>query len=150
MNVNDLIAIDTHTHAEVSCRQPADAFWLPFEQASAKYFKSGRRPTIAETIDYYRERKIGLVMFTVDSEFEIGNRRISNDEVAEAAAANSDIMIAFASIDPHKKGSNCGRARLATFDSPTELPAGVCHVWVAGEAIVADGRITGRRPGRVL
>ena len=38
----------------------------------------------------------------------------------------------------------------ATFDSPTELPAGVCHVWVAGEAIVADGRITGRRPGRVL
>ncbi len=46
MNVNDLIAIDTHTHAEVSCRQPADAFWQPFEQASAKYFKSGRRPTI--------------------------------------------------------------------------------------------------------
>ena len=38
----------------------------------------------------------------------------------------------------------------ATFNSPTELPAGVCHVWVAGEAIVADGRITGRRPGRVL
>jgi N-acyl-D-amino-acid deacylase len=38
----------------------------------------------------------------------------------------------------------------ATFDSPTELPTGVCHVWVAGEAIVADGRITGRRPGRVL
>ncbi len=41
-------------------------------------------------------------MFTVDSEFEIGNRRIPNEEVAEAAAANSDIMIAFASIDPHK------------------------------------------------
>jgi len=38
----------------------------------------------------------------------------------------------------------------ATFDSPTELPAGICHVWVAGEAILADGRITGRRPGRVL
>ena len=38
----------------------------------------------------------------------------------------------------------------ATFDSPAELSAGVCHVWVAGEAIVADGRITGRRPGRVL
>ena len=102
MNVNDLIAIDTHTHAEVSCRQPADAFWAPFEQASAKYFKSGRRPTIPETIAYYRERKIGLVMFTVDSEFEIGNKRISNEEVAEAAAENSDIMIAFASIDPHK------------------------------------------------
>jgi predicted TIM-barrel fold metal-dependent hydrolase len=41
-------------------------------------------------------------MFTVDSEFQIGNRRIPNDEIAEAAAANSDMMIAFASIDPHK------------------------------------------------
>ena len=102
MNVNDLVAIDVHTHAEVSCRQPADAFWQPYEDAANKYFKAGKRPTIAETIAYYRERKIGLVMFTVDSEFEIGNRRIPNDEVAEAAAANSDMMIAFASIDPHK------------------------------------------------
>ena len=111
MNVKDLIAIDTHTHAEVSCRQPADAFWLPFEEASAKYFKSGRRPTISETIVYYRERKIGLVMFTVDSEFEIGNRRIPNEEVAEAAAANSDMMIAFASIDPHKGMAGVREAR---------------------------------------
>jgi N-acyl-D-amino-acid deacylase len=38
----------------------------------------------------------------------------------------------------------------ATFDDPTELAAGVHHVWVGGEAIVADGRVTGRRPGRVL
>ncbi len=38
----------------------------------------------------------------------------------------------------------------ATFDDPTELPAGVSHVWVAGEAIVAEGRVTGLRPGRVL
>jgi N-acyl-D-amino-acid deacylase len=38
----------------------------------------------------------------------------------------------------------------ATFDSPTELPTGVCHVWVAGEAIVSDGHVTGRRPGRVV
>ncbi len=38
----------------------------------------------------------------------------------------------------------------ATFDTPTELAAGVHHVWVAGETVVADGRITGQRPGRVL
>ncbi len=38
----------------------------------------------------------------------------------------------------------------ATFDDPTELAAGVHHVWVRGEAIVANGRVTGRRPGRVL
>ena len=38
----------------------------------------------------------------------------------------------------------------ATFDEPTELASGVRQVWVAGEAVVADGRVTGRRPGRVL
>jgi N-acyl-D-amino-acid deacylase len=38
----------------------------------------------------------------------------------------------------------------ATFDAPTELAMGVRYVWVAGEAIVADGRSTGMRPGRVL
>ncbi len=60
----------------------------------------GKRPTIAETITYYRDRKIGLVMFTVDSEHELGNKRIPNEEVCEAAAENSDIMVAFGSIDP--------------------------------------------------
>src|SRR5271170_3703918 len=102
MNIADLIAIDVHTHAEVSCRKTADAMWAPYDEAASKYFKVGKRPTIAETLAYYRERKIGLVMFTVDSEFQIGNRRISNDEIADAARDNSDVMIAFASIDPHK------------------------------------------------
>lgn len=102
MKLDDLIAIDVHTHAEVSCRQPADAAWEPFDEAASRYFKAGKRPTIAETLSYYREQKIGLVMFTVDSEFQIGARRIPNQEVADAASANSDIMIAFASIDPHK------------------------------------------------
>ena len=113
MNVNELIAIDVHTHAEVSCRQEPDEAWKPFEEASAKYFKAGKRPTIAETIAYYRERKIGLVMFTVDSEFEIGARRIPNEEVADAARENSDIMMAFASIDPHKGKMGVREARRA-------------------------------------
>lgn len=111
MNLDELVAIDVHTHAEVSCRQPADANWLPFEEAANKYFKAGKRPTIAETIAYYRERKIGLVMFTVDSEYLIGNRRIPNAEVADAAAENSDMMIAFASIDPHKGRMGVSEAR---------------------------------------
>jgi hypothetical protein len=102
MNLEKLSAIDVHTHAEVSCRQPVDEIWKKFEDAASEYFKAGKRPTIAETVAYYRERNIGLVMFTVDTEYEIGNRRIANEEVADAARENSDIMIAFASIDPHK------------------------------------------------
>ena len=55
MNLAQLRAIDVHTHAEVSCRQPHDEVWAPYDEAASKYFKAGKRPTIAETIDYYRE-----------------------------------------------------------------------------------------------
>jgi hypothetical protein len=36
-------------------------------------------------VAYYREQKIGLVMFTVDAESKMGRRRIPNEEIAEAA-----------------------------------------------------------------
>lgn len=103
MDVSKLKAFDIHVHAEVSCRQPEDPILAEFLDFSSKYFKADRkRPTIPETIAYYREQQIGFVMFTVDMEAATGVKRISNEEIAEQAAANSDIMIAFASIDPHK------------------------------------------------
>jgi predicted TIM-barrel fold metal-dependent hydrolase len=102
MKIDELVAIDIHVHAEVSCCQPVDPIWKQFEDAASKYFKAGKRPTIPETVAYYRERKIGLVMFTVDMEAETGSRRIPNQEIIDAARENSDMMIAFASIDPHK------------------------------------------------
>lgn len=111
MKLQDLVAIDVHTHAEVSCREPYDEHGRQFDDAAAKYFKFGHRPTIAETVTYYRERKIGFVMFPVDAEFEMGRRRIPNEEVAEAAAANPDVMVAFASIDPHKGALGAREAR---------------------------------------
>jgi len=98
-----LRAIDIHVHAEVSCHDPEDSIFGAFADAATRYFKAPRqRPTIPETIAYYRERQIGFVMFTVDMESGTGIRRIRNEEIAEAAQANSDIMIAFGSIDPHK------------------------------------------------
>ena len=111
MKVDELVAIDVHTHAEVSCRQPADEAWKEYEEAASRYFKTGHRPTIAETVAYYRERRIGLVMFAVDSEHELGVRRIPNEEVIDAARENADIMIAFASIDPHKGKLGVRQAR---------------------------------------
>ncbi|MEL7186924.1 MAG: D-aminoacylase, partial [Pseudomonadota bacterium] len=38
----------------------------------------------------------------------------------------------------------------ATFSDPHQYAEGVKHVFVSGEAVLADGEITGRRPGRVL
>lgn len=103
MDVAKLEAIDIHVHAEVSCHDPEDPIFAEFADAATKYFKADRRrPTIPETIELYRAANIGFVMFTVDMEAGTGIKRIRNEEIAEAAAANSDIMIAFASIDPHK------------------------------------------------
>ena len=111
MHIDQLIAIDTHTHLEVSCRNPFDSYGEEYDRAADKYFRSSRRPTMQETIDYYREKKIGFVNFTVDAETQMGRRRIPNEEIAEAAMANPDIMIAFGSIDPHKGKMGAREAR---------------------------------------
>lgn len=102
IDTKNIIAIDIHTHAEVSCRQPHDDYRPDLDEAFARYFKSSHRPTIQETIDYYRMLQIAFIMFSIDAEFELGKKRIPNEEIAEAASENSDIMIAFASVDPHK------------------------------------------------
>jgi uncharacterized protein len=103
MDVAKLDAIDIHVHAEVSCHDPEDPIFAEFADAATRYFKAERRrPTIPETIAHYRTANIGFVMFTVDMEAGTGIKRIRNEEIAQAAADNADIMMAFASIDPHR------------------------------------------------
>lgn len=116
MNLDELVAIDIHTHAEEPCCGPRDDGYDEFQAGMAKYFRNpagskGMLPTIQETADYYRERKIGCVIFGVDGERETGFRRYKNEEVAEIASQNSDIMIPFASIDPAKGKMGAREAR---------------------------------------
>jgi hypothetical protein len=74
MDLARLKAIDIHVHAEISCHDPEDPILGEFFDASTAYFKADRRrPTIPETIAYYRERDIGFVMFTVDMEAGTGS-----------------------------------------------------------------------------
>src|SRR6266851_2818667 len=96
MNVKELVAIDVHTHAEVSSRDPTDEATQSFEAAAKKYFKeTAPRPTIPEAAAYYRARKIACIIFTVDSEKATGRKRISNEEVAELANANGDVRLKY-------------------------------------------------------
>jgi hypothetical protein len=116
MKLDELLAIDIHTHAEEPCCGPRDDGYDEFQAGMAAYFRNpagakGMLPTVQETADYYRERKIGCVIFAVDAERETGFRRYKNEEVAEIAAANSDIMIPFASIDPAKGKSGAREAK---------------------------------------
>ena len=112
MDIQNLVAIDVHTHAEVSQRLPDDPMWKAMQEASADYFKDeGPRPTIPEIAAYYRERKIACVIFPVDMESTTGLVRVPNEEVAEVAAQNGDVLIPFASIDPAKGKMGAREAR---------------------------------------
>ena len=112
MNVNELVAIDVHTHAEEPCGTHPDDGYDELQAQMAVYFNQpNNRPTIEETAAYYRERKIGAVIFPVDAERETGYRRYPNEEVAEKAAANGDVLIPFASIDPAKGKAGAREAR---------------------------------------
>jgi uncharacterized protein len=103
LNVAELTAIDVHTHCEVG-RDGHGSLSPELLDASATYFKAGgpRQPTIDETAAYYRERRMAAVVFTVDSEYLTGHPRIANEEVADGCAAHPDVLIPFASVDPHR------------------------------------------------
>lgn len=94
MNARDLVAIDVHVHLE------SDEGNNTANQAVKKYFgDSGVNHDRYALAEYYRSRKIGCVIFSVDERLT-GRTPIPNDKVAAFAAENSDIMFAFASVDP--------------------------------------------------
>lgn len=96
-----LVALDMHVHAEVS-NAGQDSMTPQRRAAANAYFGADRHglPTLAQIADYYRERAMACVVFTVDAEAATGVPPVPNDEIARAAAANPDVLIPFASIDP--------------------------------------------------
>lgn len=111
-DLDALTAIDVHTHAEVSTRGAA-SLADDLHDASSAYFKVAgkRKPTLPEMAAYYRERRMAAVVFTVDAEHATGTAPVPNDEVAEAAVANADVLIPFASIDPFRGRAGVREAR---------------------------------------
>jgi predicted TIM-barrel fold metal-dependent hydrolase len=100
IDVDAVEAIDVHTHAEVAI-DGHDPMPPELREASQKYFRGGGgRPTAEDVAAYYRERRMAAVIFTVDYESRSGRRPVRNEEVAEVAAANPDVLIPFASVDP--------------------------------------------------
>jgi predicted TIM-barrel fold metal-dependent hydrolase len=111
LKLDELVAIDVHTHANVSMRSPRDPCSVVFDEAMAKHYKSAPPPTIPEAAQYYRERKMAAVIFTIDGEAQMGHLRIANEEVAEVAAEHADALIPFASIDPARGKMGAREAR---------------------------------------
>jgi len=109
-----------HTHAERNEGQEEDPVTGELLEAAARYFgASPIQPTAQDVADYYRERRMVAVLFTVDDEAGMGRRRLGNEQVlAAAAAANRDVLIPFGSVDPHK-------GKLAVREARELIAAGV-------------------------
>ena len=105
-DIDSLTAIDTHVHVEQDS-QGCCSLDQELLDASAKYFKGddNRTPTVADLADYYRERRIGAVVFTVDATTAMGHPALSSEEIIDLAAAHDDILIPFASVDPLADGA---------------------------------------------
>jgi len=96
LDAGPLVAIDTHVHIE------PDVTGNEADQAARKYFGETGAPRDRKGLaEYYRSRKMGCVVFSVDERLT-GRPQVSNDDVLAFAAENADIMLGFVSVDPSR------------------------------------------------
>jgi len=99
--LDKIVAIDVHTHVEVG-RHGEDGLLPEWREAAARYFGEAPTPTVDDVAAYYRERNMAAVVFSIDAETVTGRPAAPNEEIAAGAAANADVLIPFASVDPHR------------------------------------------------
>jgi len=112
MRIESLSAIDVHVHIESDGH---GHFSLDDElmEASAAYFKAGhdRTPSLGRIADLYRSLNMAAVVFTVDASTATGHQALSSEDIADAAAAHSDVLIPFGSVDPLRGAAAVAQAR---------------------------------------
>jgi predicted TIM-barrel fold metal-dependent hydrolase len=111
IDLDAITAIDMHVHIEVdghgNTSLPPD-----LAEAASKYFSTdGPRPDLDSIADYYRERAMAAVVFTVDAQTLLGHPSLSSVEIAEGAARNNDVLIPFGSVDPNRGAEAVDLAR---------------------------------------
>lgn len=113
LDVDSLLAIDTHVHIEVDDHGHT-AMPRELVDAAGKYFKAKRTaPGLDEIAQLYRERSMAAVVFTVDATTSLRHAPNSREEIALGAARNNDVLIPFGSVDPHGKDAIGAIRRLA-------------------------------------
>jgi predicted TIM-barrel fold metal-dependent hydrolase len=111
MKLDDLVAIDVHTHAWKSALAvEKDDAPNEKQEAMGRYFRyQPQHTTVPEMAEMYRKLKMAFVVFTVDSPKE--PRKITNEEIAELAHKHSDVAIPFASVNPHRGAEGVAMAK---------------------------------------
>src|SRR3984893_18525066 len=104
MDIDNLVAIDVHTHVQKSVNapktNPEDNEHLA---AMAAYFKTEAASfTVDDLAAYYSERKMAAVTFTIDPKDapEDPAKATPLQNLARALDPHADILIPFGSVDP--------------------------------------------------
>ena len=103
MDIDNLVAIDVHTHVHRSVNAPqANAEDNEHLAAMAAYFKTTAASfTVDDLAAYYRERKMAAVTFTIDQRSAPEDpARATPMEIIERARDHADVLIPFGSVDP--------------------------------------------------
>ncbi|WBB52944.1 amidohydrolase family protein [Verrucosispora sp. WMMD573] len=100
IDLDAISAIDMHVHIEVD-EHGHNSLPDDLVAAVSKYFKAdGPRPAIEAVAQYYRERQMAAVVFTVDARTQLAHQPLSSVEIARAATEHADVLIPFGSVDP--------------------------------------------------
>ena len=115
MDIDNLVAIDVHTHVHKSVNapktNPEDNEHLA---AMAAYFKTEAASfTVDDLAAYYRERKMAAVTFTIDQKDapEDPARATPMEIIERARDHHADILVPFGSVDPARGAEAVRMAR---------------------------------------
>jgi predicted TIM-barrel fold metal-dependent hydrolase len=103
IDIDAVTAIDMHVHVE-SDGHGHHSLDDELLDASAAYFKAGanRTPDLAAIAEHYREQHLAAVVFTVDAHTATGHPALSSERIITEAHQYSDVLVPFASVDPHE------------------------------------------------
>lgn len=116
IDVDAIRAIDTHVHVQFDSEGRRS---LPDDLLAAMDAYFGHAPralAIDELAQYYRDRSMAAVVFTVDARTAMGVVPNSSAEIAEGAARNADVLIPFGSVDPRTGSAAIELARALFHD----------------------------------
>lgn len=100
IDTDAIVALDTHVHIDVDDSGHHHALPDSIAEASQKYFKNDGFPPLDEIAQYYRDRKMAAVIFTMNARTALGHEPLNDVEIIAGAARNNDALIPFASVDP--------------------------------------------------
>ncbi|HTD76247.1 MAG TPA: amidohydrolase family protein [Chloroflexota bacterium] len=116
IDVDSLTAIDVHVHAGVSANAPlsqADSGPTRHDTLARMTQRMGAGgQTPEQTAEFYRQRKMACAIWGVDAGGPRGARAgaVTNDEMLESAARNSDVFIPFVWIDVWRERAGADEA----------------------------------------